>query len=130
MTSFSPRAIAMKSAVGDTDTQHSCSQENEFSFPDFPLSWPPFSNSSSSSLHPQSASSQLADSAPTKNIDALCTYKKTGHTYISNTKPPEKCGGGGGVEVVSGQFSEVNLKFSKSSPELKFPWGGGGGGGW
>ena len=28
------------------------------------------------------------------------------------------------------QFPKVNFKFSKSSPELKFQWGGGGGSGW
>ena len=41
--------------------------------------------------------------------------------------------GMGGMGVSRNQFPKVNFKFSKSSPELKFPfeWGWGGGfGGW
>ena len=50
-------------------------------------------------------------------------------TFDAESKSPKipKSHYGRGVGI--GQFSKVNFKFSKSSPELKFPFPGGRGGG-
>ena len=42
--------------------------------------------------------------------------------------PMSRMWGGGGGVVGGNQFPKVNFKFSKSSPQLKFPFSGGGGG--